>query len=136
MNSLRKKIYKLKRLFYYIYGEKFFKRFDYNWSNYPSRFEIIQKIINKKKYENYLEIGCDKNANFSQIEIKNKVGVDPLSGGTHKMTSDDFFEENNFKFDCIFIDGLHTYEQAIKDILNSIKFLNNNGIIILHDCLP
>ena len=52
------------------------------------------------------------------------------------MTSDDFFEENNFKFDCIFIDGLHTYEQAIKDILNSIKFLNNNGIIILHDCLP
>ena len=58
------KFYKLKRLFYYIYGEKFFKRLDYHWSNYPSRFEIIQKIINKKKYESYLEIGCYKNANF------------------------------------------------------------------------
>ena len=25
---------------------------------------------------------------------------------------------------------------VIKDILNSIKILNNNGVIILHDCLP
>lgn len=133
---LEKKIYKLKRLFYYIYGEKFFKRFNYNWSNYPSRFQIIQKIIDKKKYENYLEIGCDKNANFSKIEIKNKVGVDPVSGGTLKTTSDIFFEKNNINFDCIFIDGLHIYDQAKKDILNSIKFLKNNGIIILHDCLP
>ena len=23
-----------------------------------------------------------------------------------------------------------------KDILNSIKFLNNNGFILVHDCLP
>ena len=130
------KFYKLKRLFYYIYGEKFFKRLDYNWSNYPSRFEIIQKIINKNKYESYLEIGCDKNVNFSKIEAKEKIGVDPISGGTIRMTSDDFFKTNTKKFDCVFIDGLHIYEQVRKDIINSVKFLNSNGIIILHDCLP
>ena len=130
------KFYKLKRLFYYIYGEKFFKRLDYNWSNYPSRFEIIQKIINKNKYESYLEIGCDKNVNFSKIEAKEKIGVDPISGGTIRMTSDDFFKTNTKKIDFVFIDGLHIYEQVRKDIINSVKFLNSNGIIILHDCLP
>ena len=126
----------IKRFFYYFYGEKFFKRFNYDWSNYPGRFEIIQKIIDKKKYENYLEIGCDKDSNFSKIKVKNKIGVDPLSGGNLKMTSNDFFKNNEIFFDCIFIDGLHIYEQVRKDILNSIKFLNPNGIVILHDCMP
>jgi len=125
-----------KRFIYYFYGEKFFKRFDYNWSQYPSRFEIIQKIIDKKKYENYLEIGCDQDSNFSKIKIKNKIGVDPLTGGNLKMTSNDFFIQNKIIFDCIFIDGLHTYEQARKDMLNSIKFLHPNGVIVVHDCLP
>ena len=133
---INNKINKLKRLLYYIHGEKFYKRLNYNWSDYPSRFEIIQKIIEKRKYENYLEIGCYKDANFSKIKIKNKIGVDPVSGGNIKMTSDEFFKINNKKFDCIFIDGLHIYEQAREDILNSIKFLSPNGIIIIHDCLP
>ena len=30
------------------------------------------------------------------------------------MTSDSFFSTNQKNFDCIFIDGLHTYEQAKK----------------------
>ena len=44
---INNKINKLKRLLYYIHGEKFYKRLNYNWSDYPSRFEIIQKIIEK-----------------------------------------------------------------------------------------
>ena len=130
------KINLIKRFFYYFYGEKFFKRFNYNWSSYPSRFAIIQKIIDKKKYKSYLELGCDKNSNFTKIKIQNKIGVDPRLGGTLKMTSDEFFENNETYFDCIFIDALHIYEQVRKDILNSVKFLNAHGIIIIHDCLP
>ena len=52
------------------------------------------------------------------------------------MTSDKFFLNNKKFFDIIFLDGLHTYEQTIKDIVNSLKFLNNNGVILVHDCLP
>ena len=126
----------IKRLLYYIYGEKFFKRLDYDWKKYPSRSEIIQKIIDSKKYKNYLEVGCDKDENFSKINVEKKIGVDPLKGGTLRMTSDDFFKKNNEKFDLIFLDGLHTYEQTIKDIDNSLKFLNNHGVVIIHDCLP
>ena len=125
-----------KRLLYYIYGEKFFKRLNYDWSKYPSRIEIIQNIINKQNYQNYLEIGCDKNENFSKIKIKNKIGVDPLRGGTIRKTSDEFFNSNTEKFDIIFLDGLHTYEQTIKDIDNSLKFIKSSGVIIIHDCLP
>ena len=128
--------YFIKRLFYYIYGEKFFKRLNYDWKLYPSRIEIIQSIINKNEYQNYLEIGCDKNENFSKIKIKNKVGVDPLQGGTLRMTSDEYFKKSKDKFDLIFLDGLHTYEQTIKDINNAVNFINDNGLIIIHDCLP
>ena len=126
----------LKRIFYYIYGEKFYKRLDYNWSGLPSRTEIIQKIIDRKNYKDYLEIGCDNDENFSKINVENKIGVDPLKGGTLRMTSDDFFKKNEINFDLVFLDGLHTYEQTIKDINNSLKFLKKNGVILIHDCLP
>lgn len=126
----------LKRLLYYIYGEKFFKRLNYNWQNYPSRVEIIKEIITNERYKSYLEIGCDNNENFSQISIDDKIGVDPLKGGTLRMTSDQFFLNNKKNFDLIFLDGLHTYEQTIKDIKNSLRFLNSKGVILVHDCLP
>ena len=126
----------LKRILYYLNGEKFYKRLDYNWEKFPSRFEIIQNIITQQKYNNYLEIGCDRNENFSKINVQNKVGVDPLRGGTLRMTSDVFFKNNTKKFDLIFLDGLHTYEQTIKDIDNSLKILNERGVILIHDCLP
>ena len=126
----------IQRIFYYIYGEKFYKRLNYKWSGLPTRTDIIQNIINLKKYKKYLEIGCDNDENFSKIKIENKVGVDPLKGGTLRITSDEFFKKNKDYFDIIFLDGLHTYEQTIKDIDNSLKFLKEKGVIIIHDCLP
>jgi hypothetical protein len=125
-----------KRIFYFFYGEKFFKRLSYDWSKYPSRIEILQKIINQQNFNKYLEIGCDRNENFSKINIPNKIGVDPLRGGTLRMTSDEFFRNNKENFDLIFLDGLHTYEQTIVDINNSLEAINQNGVIVIHDCLP
>jgi hypothetical protein len=128
--------YKLLKFLYFFYGEKFFKKKRYDWGKYPMRYEIIQEIINFKNYETYLEIGCDRDQSFSNILIKQSWGVDPNEGGTHKMTSDEFFLLNKKKFDIIFIDGLHEYSQVMKDINNSLNSLNQNGVILLHDCLP
>ena len=89
---------------------------------------------NWKNYQKYLEIGCFDDELFNHVT--KKVGVDPVSGGTVRETSDQFFKENNENFDCIFIDGLHEYSQVKKDIMNSLKFLNDNGVILLHDCMP
>lgn len=126
----------LKRLLYYFYGEKFYKRLNYDWSKSPSRIEILQNIINTRNYKTYLEIGCNENENFSKIVIDHKVGVDPERGGTLRMTSDQFFQKNKESFDLIFLDGLHTYEQTIKDIDNSLRIIKEHGAIFVHDCLP
>jgi hypothetical protein len=125
-----------KKWYHYICGEKFYKKLDFKWHQYPSRYEIIQDTIDRKNYKSYLEIGCFKDELFSKIKIEKKIGVDPVSGGTIRDTSDNFFKKNNIKFDIIFIDGLHEYDQVKKDINNSLLFLNNSGVIFLHDCMP
>ena len=128
-------LYLLRRLAYYFYGEKFYKRLSFAWQTKPHRLDIIEHFIKKNNYKSYLEIGCCKNEVFSKINIK-KVGVDPNSGGTVRLTSDDFFKINKEKFDLVFIDGLHVYDQVKQDIINSLEILNNNGVILIHDCLP
>jgi predicted O-methyltransferase YrrM len=131
-----KRFTRFKKLYHYIFGEKFYKKLDFKWNQYPNRYQVIQDTINRKSYKIYLEIGCFQNELFSKIKIDTKIGVDPVSGGTIRDTSDNFFKKNNIKFDIIFIDGLHEYDQVKKDINNSLLFLNNNGVIFLHDCMP
>lgn len=126
----------LNRIYYYFFVERFNKKLNIDFPENIKRWDLIQNIIDKKKYDNYLEIGCDKDQSFSKIKVKNKIGVDPVSGGNIRSTSDQFFSSNRNKFDIIFIDGLHHYEQVIKDVNNSLQILNDNGFILLHDCLP
>ena len=126
----------LNRIYYFLFIERFNKKLSFNFPQNIYRWDLIQFIINKYNYSNYLEIGCDKDQSFSRIKIKNKVGVDPISGGTIRDTSDNFFKTNKDKFDIIFIDGLHHYEQVIHDINNALDILNDNGHILVHDCLP
>jgi predicted O-methyltransferase YrrM len=52
----------------------------------------------------------------------------------HRKTSDDavtLFSENQFDF--IFIDGLHTYEQVLRDCQNYYQFLKVGGLFSGHD---
>ena len=126
----------LRRLYYAIFVERFSGRLKYNFPSNYYRWDLIKYLIDKHKYSEYLEIGCNEDLLFSKIQIKNKIGVDPVSGGNIRKTSDDFFETNKKKFDIVFIDGLHVYEQVKKDILNSVNCLNEHGIILVHDCMP
>ena len=130
------KNFKFNRLWHNIFGEKFYKKLDFKWNEYPNRHSIVQETIDRKNYKTYLEIGCFQDELFSKIRIEKKVGIDPVSGGTIRDTSDNFFKNTNMKFDIVFIDGLHEYEQVKKDITNSLLFLNDNGVIFLHDCMP
>ncbi len=51
------------------------------------------------------------------------------------MNSDLFFKQNSKTFDLIYIDGNHRAPQVKKDLDNSLKILNNNGILIIDDYL-
>ena len=124
------------KFYYQLFVENFKKEIVYNFPDDYFRWDMIEYLIKKNGYRDYLEIGCDKNQLFSKVNIENKTGVDPYSGGNVKKTSDEFFLTNKKTFDLVFIDGLHIYVQVKKDILNSINCLKNNGIILIHDCLP
>ncbi|NRA13228.1 MAG: class I SAM-dependent methyltransferase [Crocinitomicaceae bacterium] len=43
---------------------------------------------------------------------------------------------SGIQFDVIFIDGLHLATQVDRDIFNSMKFIKNDGFVVLHDCNP
>ena len=108
---------------------------DWNKISY-NRISFVSLATQTFKNCEYLEIGCDNNVCFHSIPVVNKIGVDPEKGGNLKDTSDNFFKKNKKNFDVIFIDGLHHYEQCRKDIINSLKVLNKNGFIFLHDMIP
>jgi predicted O-methyltransferase YrrM len=114
-----------------------FDRINIDWNQIPyNRISVLNFLIKNSKIDSYLEIGCDKNLTFDSIFLKNKIGVDPVRGGTHRMTSDNFFDENNTIFDLIFIDGLHHYEQVKRDVINSLNKSKSNSWIVLHDVFP
>ena len=136
MEKLNKFTKIFKKIYYKNFIENFKGKLDYNFPNDFYRWDLIEYLIKKKNYKDYLEIGCDQNQLFSRVLVENKVGVDPVKGGNIRKTSDEFFKDNINKFDIVFIDGLHTYEQVKKDILNSVNCLNENGIILVHDCMP
>lgn len=100
--------------------------------------DLLNYIAKKIGAQTYLEIGVSNGKNFSQIECDIKIGVDPdpSSEASQKITSDKFFEKNPALFDLIFIDGLHEAEQVHRDIENAWHSLNNNGVIVVHDCAP
>lgn len=102
------------------------------------RWEFINELIAARPGARYLEIGCGANATFSRIRgAALKVGVDPVRGGTHRLTSDNFFRLLPPQtFDVIFIDGLHLAEQVITDTRNALRVLSPGGVIVIHDCLP
>ena len=126
----------INKFYYEIFIENFKNKISFDFPQDYFRWDLIDYLIKKNNYLNYLEIGCDDDQLFSKVKIKNKIGVDPVSGGNVRKNSDDFFLENKDKFDLVFIDGLHIYEQVKKDIINSLKCLNENGIILVHDCMP
>jgi hypothetical protein len=126
-----------------------------------TRIEVLNAIIEKKSVKNYLEIGVNRGKCLFNIKgAEKRMAVDPffnfnlwkkvkatakntdnLKNEYFEVPSDVFFSENvkfleENKLDLTFIDGLHTYEQSLKDTLNTLKYLNENGVIILHDCNP
>jgi hypothetical protein len=68
----------------------------------------------------------DVNKRFEKDILENKIEL-------HRKTSDEFFLGNKSIFDLIYIDGNHLFEFVKKDVENSLKFINNDGLIVLDD---
>jgi SAM-dependent methyltransferase len=112
--------------------------FNYDWDeiNYR-RTAVVNLLLKATGGEDYLEIGCAGNDLFDAVMARRKVGVDPARGGTHRQTSDAFFAAwTGGDFDVVFIDGLHTYAQVRRDLVNALGRLKPGGWIAIHDMLP
>jgi hypothetical protein len=95
-----------------------------------NRVELINYLLDKRNASCYLEISMrEQIAEFRYVQSNHKKLVSP-------KTYETFFRDNTDKFDIIFIDGLHTFEQVSKDLHNAFACLAANGAIILHDCMP
>ena len=110
---------------------------DWNWkSTNFNRIALVNRLVANIPSCKYLEIGCQDNNLFDSVPVINKTGIDPERGGTIRATSDDFFLTNQDMFDVIFLDGLHTYEQVRKDVVNALNCIKTSGYILIHDMLP
>jgi SAM-dependent methyltransferase len=125
-----------------------------------TKAEVIQRIIDQVKARVYLEVGVRDGETFLRIRVPKKLGVDPLFLISLKqklswlkwnpsnfrarylsMTSDEFFEAYRdllarIGLDVVFVDGLHTYHQSLRDIQNSLRYLRPDGVIVVDDCNP
>jgi methyltransferase family protein/glycosyl transferase family 2 len=98
----------------------------------------------------YLEIGVAKGDTLVLAQPPTvAIGVDPsprvrsvLKAETHvyAMPSDEFFSTARLpallgdrRVDLAFIDGLHRFDQVLRDVANIERWSSSNGVILLHD---
>ena len=104
------------------------------------RYDLINLLIEKKDYTSYLEVGIHEGVCFNKVNCLHKVGVDiaPLISDERIITTDSatFFAHNKETFDIIFIDASHNGKDALLDAVLALAFLNEGGMIVMHDCAP
>lgn len=117
-----------------------------------TRDKLIQSILDLFSQPRYLEIGVNRGITFHALKAEKKVAVDPIfqfnvveaaksnqNASYHQVTSNKYFSteiDQNEKFDVIYLDGLHTFEQTLADFLNASLFLSDGGVIVIDDVIP
>jgi glycosyltransferase involved in cell wall biosynthesis len=119
--------------------------FDYIW--------LLAQIHRQLNPKSYLEIGT-RTGDTLALAACPSIAVDPrfqinrdIIGNKQlcclfQMKSDDFFLNHNPKviigrtIDIAFIDGLHMFEFALRDFMNIEKYVKQNSVILLDDCIP
>ena len=101
----------------------------------------------------YIEIGVATGKSMQRARAETlALGVDPEPRIKHEigcrarlypMTSDDFFERFDLHQelgqqspDLCFIDGLHLFEQTLRDFVNLERYSSTETVALIHDCYP
>jgi hypothetical protein len=100
----------------------------------------------------YLEVGVHEGHSFRlATEAKLVVGVDlamnlrfdaPPGARLFHTTSDEFFTRDaddvfrSAPVDLAFVDGLHHWDQTLRDVAHTERHSHGGGRVLIHDCLP
>jgi hypothetical protein len=117
----------------------------------PGYYVVLRWIHEILEPANYVEIGVRKGVSLRMaLEGTRCIGVDPRpmiaqalpATRIYELTSDEFFERHDLHdllggpFALAFIDGLHLFEQVLRDFVNLERYSDPSSVILLHDCLP
>ena len=107
--------------------------FEIGFNGGHSAETILKNNENSKVFS--CDIGWHFYTKFGRWYLQKKYGdrLILFIGDSKKIIPD--LELENQKFDLIFIDGGHEYDDAIKDIVNCKKFANEKTILLLDDVL-
>lgn len=116
----------------------------------PHYYQLLAELHAYLRPDAYMEIGVFHGESISLASnSKYVIGVDPApsiqtdigKAQIFTLTSDDFFAtidvRQTFGGGCIdfaFIDGLHLFEQTLRDFFNVQKYCDRNSLIAVHDC--
>jgi len=111
----------------------------------------LAQLHQRLKPRRYLEIGTESGLTLALAECAS-IAVDPNfrvhrdiigrkpSCYLFQMTSDQFFQKHlsldEPMIDFAFIDGLHHFEQTLRDFMNVERHVTTGAVIMLHDCIP
>lgn len=108
-------------------------------TNYLAALESIHRVLRPRTY---LEIGVRYGRSFKLSQAES-IGIDPdpeSTPPTHRMTSDEYFSKytpfDGRGIDFAFIDGMHWLEYALRDFINTEKYVSHNAVIAFDDVLP
>lgn len=117
------------------------------------RWEVVQGLLDFYDAPRYLEVGVSKGGTFHNLKADFQVAVDPRfrfdwqakqaergeQTQYHQVTSDEYFGsiiDPDQLFDVIYLDGLHTFEQTLRDFTNALDHLAPRGVILIDDVRP
>lgn len=118
-----------------------------------ARWEVVQALLDFYDDPRYLEVGVSTGGTFHHLKTAFQVAVDPKfrfdwkaeqarrgeQAQYHQVTSDEYFGsiiDPDQLFDVIYLDGLHTFEQTLRDLNNALNHLAPRGVILIDDVRP
>ena len=107
------------------------------------KYQTLESLHDRYNPFLYLEIGVQNGASLNIAKCR-AIGIDPHPRIEAKpnqeifaVTSDEFF--NGFSGDApdlVFIDGLHLFEQALKDFINVEAISHKQTVVVMDDIFP
>lgn len=118
------------------------------------KYDLINELARIHGYRSFLEIStsrsgysyCDRDqSRFDVCRRLSYLTPDDWTDGEpvdYRCSDHDSSEclrqiqVQGLSFDIVFVDGCHEYECSRRDIEAALNLVNDNGVIVLHDCLP